>query len=126
MAALKNKLYLIFMMAFTGIFSTPCNASDNVILDNSLKQCIEIENITVIDSDNLLLLKTQWKIKDNIGACGCKSAAFSYSVYIDGNDKLMSFGIMSSLNKSSSSFVLSSDNSIYKTSKYNVSISCVN
>ncbi|MCW8935341.1 MAG: DUF2195 family protein [Gammaproteobacteria bacterium] len=126
MAALKNKLYLTFMMGLSGIFSTSCNASDNVILDNSLKNCIDIKSITVTDSDNLLLLKTQWKIKDNIGTCGCKSAAFSYSVYIDGNDKLMSFGIMSSLNKSSSSFVLSSDNSIYKTSKYNISINCAN
>lgn len=113
-------------MMLSGVFSTSCNASDNVTLDNSLKNCIEIKSTTVTDSDNLLLLKTQWNIKDNIGACGCKSSAFSYSVYLNGKDKLMSFGIMSSLNKSSSSFVLSSDNSIYKTSKYNVSISCAN
>ena len=126
MAALKNKFHLIFITLFSGIFSVACNASDNVILDNSLNRCIEFENITIKESENLLLLKSKWNIKDNIGTCGCKSAAFSYSVYINGSDKLMSFGIMSSLNKNSSSFVLSSDNTIYKTSKYKVSISCAN
>ena len=126
MAELKNNLLSLLTLLSICSFSLSCNAADKIIMDNSLKDCLQLNNTSITRKNNLLLLEASLHMNETIGACGCKSAAFSYSVYRDKNEKFISYGMLSSINKNKVTLVLSSDNSIYKDSKYKVSISCSN
>ena len=118
-----KKLSLIIL---AGLLSLSCNAEERVNIDNSLSACLMLQKGEVQKAENLLLYKTNWELKDNIGNCGCKSALLSYSVYMVENDNLISYGKLSSLYKKQVSFVLSSDNAVYKDAKYKMEISCAN
>lgn len=126
MAALKNNMKKLSVLMLAGLLSLSCNAEERVTIDNLLSACLIMQKGEVQEMENLLLYKTSWDLKDNIGNCGCKSAALSYSVYLVKNEKLMSHGMLSSLNKKQVTFVLSSDNGIYKDAQYKLAISCAN
>ena len=72
---------------------------------------------------NLLILNTTWLVNNNIGSCGCKSAALKYTVKMD-DDKLISLGHFSTLNKSSFKFVINNDINIYKKSNFRLVVDC--
>jgi hypothetical protein len=126
MAILKNKIQRCALLLIVSLFSLSCQASDTVVINSLLEACITISKTKIQKVDNLLLLKTTWNLKDNIGNCGCKSAAMSYSVYRLKSEKLMSHGIISTFNKMQATFVLSSDNTIYKNTHYKLAINCAN
>ncbi|MBI3187644.1 MAG: DUF2195 family protein [Gammaproteobacteria bacterium] len=124
MAAQKNNMKKLSVLILAAVLSLSCNAEERVTIDNSLSACLIIQKGEIQAMDNLLLYKTSWELKDNIGNCGCKSAALSYSVYLVKNEKLMSLGMLSSLNKKQVTFVLSSDNGLYKDAEYKLTLSC--
>lgn len=122
---MKQFIYLSILM----VFSLSCSAQvvgENITIDNILSNCISINKKKLAFNGDLLLLDTSWDVKNNIGACGCKSAALSYDVHVIGNNDHVSRGVVSTLNKKSYSFVINTDNSIFKKAKYRLSISCKN
>lgn len=120
---IKTSIFLILLF-----FSASCSSmptGEEIEIDSIISNCIDIEKENLEKHENLLLLNTLWKMKTNIGECGCKSAALSYRVEIKENTPISS-GVISSLKKKRFKFVLSSDNKLFLNDKYRIIINCKN
>ena len=128
MAALN---YKISSFCFLAVFFTAkvCVAGeenlDHVKIDNALSSCIDISENEMVEDASKLALDTIWNNKSQIGGCGCKSAAISYSVKLIDSGKLISYGVISSFDKENFKFVINHDSSIKYKNGFELSINCL-
>lgn len=120
-----KKILIILIVMFGTQLCHAENDINKVRIDNQLTHCLQINKQTLISTNNLLLLHSTWEMKSNIGECGCKSAVVSYHVY-ENNNKLISLGKFTGLDKDIFYFVISSDVRHARTSDYLLTISCAN
>lgn len=122
---MKSAITLTFLL----LLSAACNGNDSptkVVIDNALSDCIDIKQKQVESYETVWLLDTSWLINNNIGVCGCKSAALYYEVSTEDSDIVLTHGVVSTLNRNKYKFVISTDNTIFNKHKLLLKVSCNN
>lgn len=125
MEKLINKLSLSVLMLACSACATTKNNSDSDIgiqFDNSLEQCISIEDYQPISIQNTHLLNIDYISIKPIGDCGCKSAIAQYRVV--SADREISSGLISFTGKNNLTITLSNAQNLISEQKATVSFSC--
>jgi hypothetical protein len=82
---LKN-FAIIFLVLISSMVLSSCATShielksEDIAIDNHVKECIDIIPQSLIKKQNSLYLKAKLETKKSAGYCGCKSALLTYKV----------------------------------------------
>ena len=98
-------------------------SNDSILIDNVVSECITFKKSNIEVYGNIILLNTEWEVRNNIGECGCKSAALKYEVKTENNQSI-SQGMFSTINREKLQFVINTDSSLFKKLSYTLIINC--
>lgn len=120
---------LTFYCLFVGIGCSAGSFMKNskVSIDNPIKECFQIKQVSKLIHNNLILLDTELSVIKNIGYCGCKSAILSYGVTtrpVELNGRTKEYKLFSSLREGKYTFVLDGNGTQNKNKSYTLIIQC--
>jgi hypothetical protein len=82
--------------------------AEDIVIDNYIKECIDIIPQSLIKKQNSLYLNAKLETKKSAGYCGCKSAMLTYKVVTkrETSSSILSYQDFSPLNKDDFDFLI--------------------
>lgn len=105
------------------------DAQKKVKVTNNLDECLKITSEETVETNGMLMLKTNWQSEKSIGECGCKSALMTYSVSASSKGKInrnILEATISSLEKKEYNFILNADTTVRYSGSYEITLNCTN